>query len=173
MHWGEGILGSDSNNNMSSSNFTTGGNSSSSFATGNPSSTTTPEVISLDSDSEEDEKPVAGMVAESANLLNTNQNLQKDVHNTVTKSDSVKIEELGKTKRHFANMIYTPPSYSDHIMVSMFVPDEVLAKLPVKGPTKISAQETAATRPWRNKTMSLLNLNSGLGEGGGKKRKVG
>ncbi|CAD7975340.1 unnamed protein product [Amoebophrya sp. A25] len=60
-------------------------------------------------------------------------------------------------KRHIANMIYTPPSYSDHIMLSLFLPDEILAALPVT-PAGIPPAQTQATAPWRYKTRTLLSF---------------
>lgn len=65
-------------------------------------------------------------------------------------------------KRHIANMIYTPPSYSDHIAVSFFLPDEIIEDLKIEHETEretvIPASETAATHPWRHKMKSMFDF---------------
>eukprot|EP00392_Amoebophrya_sp_AT5.2_P005012 g5021.t1 len=57
-------------------------------------------------------------------------------------------------KRHIANHVYTPPSYSDHIAISLIVPDEVLEALTVK-PCGLPAGQTKDTHVWRGKTKSM------------------
>ena len=72
-------------------------------------------------------------------------------------------------KRHVANMIYTPPSYSDHIMVSLRLPDPVLKTLEVR-PLGIPAAQTLATHPWRGRTRDMFEFMGGKGGSGSGRR---
>ncbi|CAD7962621.1 unnamed protein product [Amoebophrya sp. A120] len=73
---------------------------------------------------------------------------------------------LLQKKRHLASIIYTPPSYSDHTMISLLLPDEVYDSLPNK-PCGLSAAQTRETHPWRNQTRSMLSFLGGGGKRSG------
>lgn len=81
--------------------------------------------------------------------------------------------KLLSTKKHISNIIYTPPAYSDHIMISLYIPDEVVQSLKNEANNgskasnsvvssvatnlqKNRATTTLATHPWRKKTQRTM-----------------